>query len=69
MAPNLMKAALAVLVLGSAPLHVYTLFNPAGGYPVGLDMLAQVSIPLAILLAASSGTVFLRQSWRQRATS
>jgi len=65
MAPNLMKAALAVLVIGSAPFFLFALYGPVDDNPAGLGIMVWVSVPLALVLAASSGVVYLLQTWRQ----
>lgn len=64
MAPNLMRAALAMLVLGWAPILLYAMYGPADGNPIGLGILAWASVPLALALAASSGVVFLVKNLR-----
>ena len=66
MASNLMKAALAVLVLGWAPVLLYSIFDLSGGNPLGLGVLAWLSVPVSLMLAAASGIAFLLQSWREK---
>jgi hypothetical protein len=65
MASNLFKLAFAVLILGWAPLLLYIAVGSADGNPVGLGFVAWASIPLALLIAATSGVVFLTQSWKE----
>ena len=68
MAPNLIKAALAVLVLGSAPHFLYALYGPVDSDPIGLGLMASLAVPLSLTLAAASGIIYLRQSRRSGQT-
>lgn len=65
MAPNLLKAALAVLVFGWAPILLYMMFGPADGNPIGLGLLAWTSTPVSLILAVASGFALFMQRVRE----
>lgn len=59
MSANLMRAALAVLVLGWSPILLYTAFGPPDRNPIGLGLFAWASIPFSLILAVLAGITFL----------
>ena len=48
---RILIAGIAILVLGAGPLLIYALVGPADGNPIGLGLLAVVTVPVGGILA------------------
>jgi hypothetical protein len=59
------KAGVLVMLLGAAPLLLYTLLGPADGNPIGLGMLMVVAVPIGFLLLGI-GLLRLLIAWLQK---
>jgi len=59
------KAGALVMLLGAAPLLLYTLLGPADGNPIGLGILMVVAVPIGFLLLGI-GLLHLLIAWLQK---
>ena len=59
------KAGALLMLLGAAPLLLYTMFGPADGNPIGLGMLMAVAVPIGFLLLGI-GLLRLLIAWLQK---
>ena len=64
-ATTFIKAGLIVMLVGAAPLLLYTLLGPADGNPIGLGLLMVVAVPVGFLLLGI-GVLRLLIAWLQR---
>lgn len=62
---TLIKAGLLVMLVGAAPLLLYTVVGPADGNPIGLGILMVVAVPIGFLLLGI-GALRLLIAWLQR---
>lgn len=59
------KAGVLVMLIGAAPLLLYTLLGPADGNPIGLGLLMVVAVPVGFLLLGI-GLLRLLIAWLQQ---
>jgi hypothetical protein len=62
---SFIKAGVLVMLLGAAPLLLYTQLGPADGNPIGLGMLMVVAVPIGFLLLGI-GLLRLLIAWLQK---